>query len=256
MGTLRGDNGEDRTPDGGGLPDLPPEWGTIVIPDDAAELAHEAARVRRELRRAARGARWRRRLHLPPKRVRDEDSPALGLPLMIMAVAIVATMTSLFALTWPSKNGQVSTPANASPGQSHAMGRLPDIALADTHGTPVKLRGLVPAVILLVDGCDCTKLVDDTVAAAPTSVTVVAVSRSPESAAPAPPAPSTSAEASGRARLFMVVDPSSELRTTFASTPPAGGVVAILVNGAGDVTYEAAPVTKVDDFRTRLTALR
>ena len=38
MGSLRGDNGGERPPEGGGLPDLPPEWGTIVIPDDASAL--------------------------------------------------------------------------------------------------------------------------------------------------------------------------------------------------------------------------
>ena len=47
MGSLRGDNGGGRAPDGGGLPDLPPEWGTIIIPDDAGELSREAAAIRR-----------------------------------------------------------------------------------------------------------------------------------------------------------------------------------------------------------------
>ncbi len=65
MGTLRGDNGGGRPPDGGGLPDLPPEWGTVVIPDDLTELDDEAAVIRRDFRRQARRNRWRRRFGRP-----------------------------------------------------------------------------------------------------------------------------------------------------------------------------------------------
>ena len=44
MGSLRGGDGDGRPPpDNGGLPDLPPEWGTVVVPDDLAELEREAA---------------------------------------------------------------------------------------------------------------------------------------------------------------------------------------------------------------------
>ena len=55
MGTLSGGNGGEQPPNGGGssdgVPELPPEWGFIVIPDDAAELEGEAGEVRRQLRR-------------------------------------------------------------------------------------------------------------------------------------------------------------------------------------------------------------
>src|SRR5262245_27143844 len=109
MGTL-GDNGGNRPPDNGGqpdgVPDLPPEWGVIVIPDDPAELAEEAACVRRELRREARRDRWRRRLHLPPRGSTD-DSAAVGIPLLIMTIAVLATLTSLFAVAWPGSSRPV-----------------------------------------------------------------------------------------------------------------------------------------------------
>src|SRR5215470_11135801 len=96
MGTLRGDNGGERPHDGGGVPGLPPEWGAIVIPDDAAELDHEAASLRREWRRAARRDKWRKWLRLPPKAkpATVDGSPTLGIPLLIMTVAIIATLTS------------------------------------------------------------------------------------------------------------------------------------------------------------------
>src|SRR5437763_13176165 len=108
MGTLRGDNGGERPPDGGGVPDLPPEWGTIVIPDDASALDQEAALVRKEMRRLSRRNRWRRRFGLPAlvHGSVDDDTPALGLPLLIMSIAIIATLTSLFAIAWPSRAGQ------------------------------------------------------------------------------------------------------------------------------------------------------
>src|SRR5262249_36463713 len=71
MGTLRGDNGGGERPqEGGGLPNLPPEWGTIIIPDDPAELDGEGARIRRVFRREAFRRRWRRRLHLKPQPLR------------------------------------------------------------------------------------------------------------------------------------------------------------------------------------------
>ena len=71
MGSQRGDNG--ATPNGGGLPDLPPEWGVVIIPDDLAELTRESTQVRRELRWQARSVRWRRRLHLKPRKAGQES---------------------------------------------------------------------------------------------------------------------------------------------------------------------------------------
>src|SRR6266516_1063882 len=126
MGTLPGDNGGGRPPDGGGLPDLPPEWGTIIIPDDPAELSREAGAVRRELRRYTRRNRWRRRLHLAPiSEAVSRDTPTLGLPILIMAIAIVATMTSLFALAWP---GQVARPMPSPPVRASAAATtVPDL---------------------------------------------------------------------------------------------------------------------------------
>ena len=53
MGSLS-DNGGNWPPDGGspdGLPDLPEEWGVIVVPDDLSELAEEVDAVRAELHR-------------------------------------------------------------------------------------------------------------------------------------------------------------------------------------------------------------
>jgi hypothetical protein len=149
VGTLSGGNGGGWPPDG--LPDLPPEWGTIVIPDDAAELAREATRVRRELRRQRRGNTWRRRLHLPPAAPRDSDrdGPALGVPLLVISIAIIATLTSLFAVAWPTRPQQpdlvpsavattpvANVPATGAPGAGSTAGTGPPSAPSTATAVP------------------------------------------------------------------------------------------------------------------------
>src|SRR5256885_780784 len=146
MGTLRGDNGGERPPEGGGVPDLPPEWGLIVIPNDAAELDNEAATLRREWRRAARVNRWRQRLGLAPVRA-GRSGTSLALPLLIMSIAIVATLTSLFALVWP--NHPVRRGATGQPSAATSSAALADLTLLDGADRPVRLRDNLPAVILL-----------------------------------------------------------------------------------------------------------
>ena len=96
MGDLQPDNGGGgRPPDDGsfrgGLPDLPPEWGTIVIPDDAAELDDEATRLRREIRQQA----WRTRLRGLVGLGPAGDPNSLGVPVVIMAVAVMGRMTGM-----------------------------------------------------------------------------------------------------------------------------------------------------------------
>ncbi len=242
MGTLRGDNGGERPPDGGGLPDFPPEWGTIVIPDDAAELDDEASALRKELRRTARRDRWRQRLGLA--RRPGSDTPALGLPLLIMSVAIIATLTSLFALAWPGRT--ITRPLTGTAGTTATAAPIPDITLTDANGSPVKLRENLPAVVLLVDGCACTDLVGAAATAAPARVSVLAVARTvPDVPAATPP---------GK-KVRALADQAGTLRATYAGSPPKTGVVAVLVRSDGRVARVVPEVTKLDDFRAALIAL-
>jgi hypothetical protein len=246
MGTLRGDNGGERPHEGGGVPDLPPEWGAIVIPDDASELDHEAAALRREWRRTARHDRWRERLRLPARTNQPggDGATTLGIPLLIMTVAIIATLTSLFALAWPGRPVQHTASAGPAPAGNGAT--VPDLTLLDAASTPIRLRESLPAVILLVDGCDCAGLVSATSTAAPTAVTVLVVGRK------APPLPSP---ATGR-KLRSLADPNGTLRARFASAPKVDGVVAVLVRGTGEIVRTTQAVKKVDDFRADLALLR
>jgi hypothetical protein len=102
---------------GFGLPDLPPEWGEVVIPDDPAELDAEAEIIRRELRRESRRTRraarlrtWRRRLRIPDK-LDDPEKPSLALPLIVLGIAILITLIGLIIVTWPG----LSQPAPPQP---------------------------------------------------------------------------------------------------------------------------------------------
>src|SRR5690242_12605403 len=146
MGTLRGDNGgSERPQDGGGLPDLPPEWGTIIIPDDPSALADEGSSIRRQFRRAGMRRRWRRRLHLKPEplKLSEDDSPGLAVPLLIMSIAVIATLVSLFAVAWPGSRPRITTPQvpRSSP---EAAVSLSGHSVFDGTGATVPLKEFFP----------------------------------------------------------------------------------------------------------------
>jgi hypothetical protein len=156
----------------GGLPDLPPEWGSVVIPDDAAELEAEAYEVRRELRARA----WRNRLGALLGMRADRRGPAsLGVPIVIMAVAVFTTLLSLFVVTWDHRRG-ATAPAGPDAAAQQLQLPIADVTLTDAAGARVRLGNLVPAVLLLVgDDCDCTDLVRAIADATPKPITVVPI---------------------------------------------------------------------------------
>jgi hypothetical protein len=167
-------------------------------------------------------------------------------PLLIMSIAIIAALTSLFAITLTSRSTkqQPSAPAVAAPQESPQM---IDLALTDANGQSVRLRDTLPAAILLLDGCACDQLIRDTVAAAPPGVTVIAVDRT----VPVLPA---------GVKVTVLADPEQALLATYADGPdraaqPAEVPTAVLVTGDGTVTKVASPASKLVDFKTELTAL-
>ena len=101
----RSDNGGDWPFDGGSpdeLPDLPEEWGVIVIPDDLSELAEEVEAIRAELRQVERRTRWQRIAARPAvRRLRRVAAVALKAPVLIISMAVLVTVASLFASAWP-----------------------------------------------------------------------------------------------------------------------------------------------------------
>ncbi|WP_033342404.1 hypothetical protein [Catenuloplanes japonicus] len=249
MGTLGG-NGDAPPPDDSDLPELPPEWRSIVIPDDASALADEAAAVRRELRE-------RRRLTeapavLPEQRrarpvdwlARPPSEIALRIPLVIMAIAIITTLTSLFLVSWLGQPRPPATQRTAS-GQTPSPGRtLPALDLIGTDGGSTPVRGLLPAVFVIVDGCACEQLLRETLAVAPPGVRVVAVSSAPVSASPGP-----------EPNLTRLTDRSGTLRAVSDLPEPTGQGAVLLVTSGNQVLRTIPAATSVDEYRLPLEAL-
>jgi hypothetical protein len=249
MGSIRGGNGDGRPPsDDGGLPDFPPEWGVVVIPDDLTELDRETAALQRERRRSARRTKWRRRLGLPSAKPGDGDNPPVGIPLLIMSIAIIAALTSLFAITLTNRGNPTTTPTTPPVQATTAPPQMIDLALTDATGKRVQLRETLPAVILLLDGCACDQLIRDTVALAPPSVTVIAVDKT----APILPA---------GVAVTALADPEQALMATYNDGPdraaqPAGEPTAVLVDSEGAVTKIVSSSKSVNTFSAALTGLR
>lgn len=215
-----------------GLPGLPPEWGRVVVPDDASALSAEAAQIRRELRRAA---------GLPG------GHRALGLPLLVLLVAVLTTLAGLLVVTWPRANRgtERSTPAPYSPPATLAGRALPALDLVDASQAPVPLRGLLPAMIILVDGCPCPDRVADALAAAPAGVSVVTVTGG--RTVPAGPTNQRQARA--------LADPAGGLRSFLGQPARPGTATALLVDRAGTVTRVLPDLGPVDAYRGDLSAL-
>ncbi|HEY9482335.1 MAG TPA: hypothetical protein VIR00_05185 [Micromonosporaceae bacterium] len=246
MGSFR--EGEGTPPsDNGGVPDLPPEWGVVVIPDDPSELDRESLALRRQRRRSVRRAKWRRRLGLPARTGTDDENPPVGTPLLIMAIAIVAALTSLFAITLSTRTGSGTTTTAQRPAASPVTPEMMNLSLPNAAGNEVNLQKSVPAVILVLDGCPCSQLIQDTVKAASTKVHVLVVDRK------APPLP-----AGGTA--VALADSQQALLATYGAGPdrnarPAGQVTAILVDTSHNVIRTFSHANKISDFRDALAAL-
>ncbi|MEU8084260.1 hypothetical protein AB0B57_11660 [Micromonospora sp. NPDC049101] len=214
-----------------GLPGLPPEWGRVVVPDDASALASEAAQVRRELRRAAAGHR----------------SGHLALPLLVLMVAVLTTMAGLLAVAWPraSRGTDRPTPAPYSPPATVAGRALPALDLVDAAQEPVPLRGLLPAMIILVDGCPCPERIGEAVTAAPAGVVVITVAGGRTVATPPP----------DRRGVRALADPAGGLRSFLGQPARPGTLTALLVDRDGVVTRVLPDLGTVDSYRSDLSAL-
>ncbi|MFJ8581929.1 hypothetical protein [Micromonospora sp. NPDC093277] len=225
-----------------GLPDLPPEWGRVVIPDDASELDHEARQIRHELRRLHQRTVWRRRLGLAP---RPDGRPPLGLPVLVLLVSVLITLTGLAAVTWPrsSRSGGSPTVLPYPATASAAVGPLPALDLVDAAESPVPLRSLLPAMIVLVDACACAEQVAQAVAEAPPGVTVVTVTGSRE--VDATPAPGVRA----------LADPAGGLRDYLRLAAHPGTAPALLVDRTGILVRLVPELGPVDQYRDDLVHL-
>ncbi|MDG4794316.1 hypothetical protein [Micromonospora sp. WMMD1082] len=216
--------------DGPGLPDLPPEWGRVVVPDDISALADEAEQVRRELRWATgQHRRWR-----PPM-----------VPVLVLMIAVLTTMAGLAAVTW-TRAGRSTAPATSAPDPApvQLVGRaLPALDLVDTGQSPVPLRGLLPAVVVLVDGCACPERIIEAAAVAPAGVTVVMVAGSRPEAAPA------------GTQVRTLADPAGGLRAFLHLTARPHAVTALLADRTGRITLVVPEVGSFADHQAELARL-
>jgi hypothetical protein len=232
----RSDNGG-WAPDGDSsddLPDLPEEWGVIVIPDDLSELSDEVEAIRAELRQTAPRTRWQRFIARPGiRRLRRITAAGVRAPVLIISMAIVVTVASLFASAWPGppRTPAVQRTANTDEGPT----TLPALELLGSDGQQISLRANMPAVVLIIDGCACDKLIADTTAAVRPDIAVVTVTSSSASrSAGLTPATGATPQAQGKTVLALR-DPTGGLRSDLRLPAPDGTAAALLVNRAGDI---------------------
>ncbi|MEU4691703.1 hypothetical protein [Actinoplanes sp. NPDC023714] len=248
-------------PDGGAnddLPDLPEEWGVIVIPDDLSELSEEVAAVRAELRTAVPATGWRRFLERPAmRRVRRLGTLAVRTPALIITMAILVTVASLFASTWPGPPRQPATQRTANTTADPA-GKLPALELVGTNGQTVSLVNRLPAVIILTDGCDCENLIAETVSLVEPDIAVIAVSSTvttpgaTSSTIKLPPAQTPQAD--GKTVSFLQ-DPTGGLRRHLALEAPDGTAAVVLVDKAGKIVRLQRRLASVEEIRPDLARL-
>jgi hypothetical protein len=236
------------------LPDLPEEWGVIVIPDDLSELADEVEAIRAELRDIEHPSRWRRFVNRPAMRqVRKVANGAVRAPVLIISLAILVTVASLFASTWPGPARQPATQRTASTTATHAAA-LPALEVVDADGQAVSLRHELPAVILLIDGCECDALVADTIAAVRPEIVVITVAGAVTTSAGTAPPTGAAPQAQGK-KVRVLHDPSGTARTQLKLGAPDGTAAALLVDRDGDIIRTDARTASVDTFRPDLARL-
>ena len=252
------DNGgwssEGGTPDD--LPDLPEEWGVIVIPDDLSELSDEVEAVRAELRLSEPPSAWRRFTRRPGvRRLRRLAATTLRAPVLIISMAVLVTVASLFASAWPGPPRQPAAQRTATT-TTDRTGTLPALELVGTDGHTVPLRGRLPAVILLIDGCACSELIADTLDAVSPEIAVLTVSAARATAATAAGTPptNTTPQADGKT-LRTLNDPTGSLRTHFKLAEPDTTAAALLIDHGGKVVHLVPRTASVEDFRPYLARL-
>jgi hypothetical protein len=255
MGSLSNNDG--GWPNDGGssddLPDLPDEWGVIVIPDDLSELADEVRAVRAELDLIRPQTRWQRFATRPAmRRLRRIGAAGVRAPVLIISMAVLVTVASLFASAWPGPARSPATQRTATTTED-VQDSLPALELVGPDGQLVALRGNLPAVVLLTEGCRCDQLVADTVAAVRPEIAVLTVTSKAPSAGTVPPTGATP-QAQGKT-VRHLRDPAGGLRTHLGLTAPDGTATAVLVDRGGEIIRTFRRTISIEDFRPELARL-
>lgn len=255
MGSLSNNDG--GWPNDGGspddLPDLPKEWGVIVIPDDLSELADEVRAVRAELQLARPQTRWQRFAARPAvRRLRRIGAAGVRAPVLIISMAVLVTVASLFASAWPGPTRSPGTQRTANTTDDRGDS-LPALDLLGPDGQTVALRGDLPAVVLLTEGCRCDQLIADTVSAVRPEIAVLTVTPTKPSAGSVPPTGATP-QAQGKT-VRQLRDPTGGLRAHLELAAPDGTAAAVLVNRGGEIIRRLPRTISIEDFRLDLARL-
>jgi hypothetical protein len=257
------DNGQER-PSGGrddGLPEIPAEWGPLVIPDDPAELDSESTAIRRELRHLRRQRRRRNLVRRLTRRPMQEgglhvgpgttEPPTLALPLLIMAIAVIASLVSLFALSWPSGRPLLPIQTATPGGGARTRPTMPNLVLSDTNGVAVPLADLRSSILVLAEMCACTTLESDLIASVDPRVQIIVIT--------------TAQTVAADPRARRLTDPAGQVRATFAgqaggdtrlspSAPPSGASLLLVDrSGAVIVHQQVLDASQIKDEATQLT---
>jgi hypothetical protein len=253
------DNG--GRPPGGGppddLPDFPEEWGVIVIPDDLSELAEEVEAVRAELHTGPPLTGWQRFVRRPAvRRLRKAGALLVRTPALIVSMAILVTVASLFASAWPGPPRQPASQRTSGSTETHSD-TLPALDLINTDGAAVSIGARKPAVLLLIEGCDCAKLIADTVAAAPSDVSILAISSVPPSvsAGATGTLPASQTPAADGKGVTYLQDPTDTLRNHLHLSTPDGTAAVILVDKLGKIIRTHPRTASIETIRPDLLRL-
>nr|WP_296068499.1 hypothetical protein [uncultured Actinoplanes sp.] len=247
-----GDNGG-RSPDD--LPDLPEEWGVIVIPDDLSELDDEVRAIRAELHLAEHPSRWQRFLRRPVgRRVQRAAVLLLRAPVLIVSLAVLVTVASLFASAWPGPPRPPATQRTSGTTVEPAATTLPALELLSPDGRPVALNADLPAVIMLIDDCDCAQLVTDTIAAVPPSIAVITVSAAAAATAAGTPPTGATPQAQGKT-VRILHDPTNTVRTTLKIAPSGGTAASVLLVDKGGAIVRTLRTATVELIKPDLARL-
>jgi hypothetical protein len=243
------------------LPDLPEEWGVIVIPDDLSELSDEVEAVRAELRLAAKPSRWSRFVNRPVmRRFRKIAGTAVRAPVLIISMAVLVTVASLFASAWPGPPRQPATQRTAgtagdrNTGTGPGVSTLPALELLGSDGQTVPLRGQLPAVILLIDGCECDSLVADTIAAVRPEIAVVTVTSVRATAGAGTPPTGATPQAQGKT-VRVLHDPSGTVRSQLKLGKADTTAAALLVDRGGMIVQTFPRIASVGDLKPALARI-
>jgi hypothetical protein len=238
------------------LPDLPEEWGVIVIPDDLSELDDEVRAVRAELRLAEHPTRWRRFMQRRgPRIVHRVATTLVRAPVLIVMLAILITVASLFASAWPGPARQAApSRTNGGGTTENTLTTLPALELFGADGRAVSLTADLPAVIMLIDDCQCSQLVSDTIQAVPPKVAVITISTTAAAAKAATPPTGATPQAQGKI-VRMLHDPTDTVRGALKLPPSGDTTASVMVVDAKGTIVRTQRIATVDAIKADLARL-